>query len=162
MRLMRTSNDAFITREWLASDADARSESDPSLANGVSCDDAGCTVLSHDSSVVALALKPEAFADDCARAAVVITTGQPPVDCAALTIDQERLKKEGALALRKTAAGTFAVEAIRPSGMNCPWLFSTGSAAIADAESEAVSARRPNARPPIDATPAEADLQADD
>jgi competence protein ComEC len=157
MRLMRTSNDAFITREWLASDADARSESDPSLANGVSCDDAGCTVLSHDSSVVALALKSEAFADDCARAAVMVTALQPPVDCAALTIDQERLKKEGALALRKTAAGTFAVEAIRPPGVSRPW-----SAAIADAESETASGRRSNARPPIDATPAEADIQVDD
>src|ERR1700761_1970971 len=38
LRLMRTGKDAFLIREWLAADADARLASDASLADGVSCD----------------------------------------------------------------------------------------------------------------------------
>src|SRR6202158_4843055 len=44
LRLMRTAKDAFLLREWLAGDADPRQPLDSSLAEGVSCDDAGCVV----------------------------------------------------------------------------------------------------------------------
>src|SRR5882757_7232076 len=42
LHLMRTGKDAFLLREWLAADADPRQSGDPSLAEGVSCDEAGC------------------------------------------------------------------------------------------------------------------------
>ncbi|MFX6815364.1 hypothetical protein ABTH42_19475, partial [Acinetobacter baumannii] len=60
---------------------------------------------SADGSTVALTLKPEAFADDCARAAIIVTLRQPPADCAAMVLDQEMLGRRGTLALRKTADG---------------------------------------------------------
>ncbi len=41
LHLMRTAKDAFLVREWLAADADARLSTDASLADGVSCDEAG-------------------------------------------------------------------------------------------------------------------------
>src|SRR6267154_1263445 len=42
LHVMRTAKDAFLLKEWLAADADARAPAEPSLADGVSCDDAGC------------------------------------------------------------------------------------------------------------------------
>ena len=42
LHLMRTAKDAFLLKEWLAADADVRQPTDPSLSEGVSCDEAGC------------------------------------------------------------------------------------------------------------------------
>jgi competence protein ComEC len=156
LRLMRTAKDTFLSREWLAADADARSAADPSLTDGVSCDGSGCVVQAADGAMIALTLKPEAFADDCARAAVIVTSRQPPSDCAALVLDQEMLKRRGTLALRKTA-DRYAVTAIRPHGVNRPW-----SPAIAEDDADASVARPGRPTQPVDATPAESDLQPDD
>src|ERR1700716_3235623 len=73
LHLMRTGKDAFLLREWLAAGAAPRQSGDPSLAEGVSCDEAGCVVPMADGALVALALRPEALSDDCARAALVVT-----------------------------------------------------------------------------------------
>jgi competence protein ComEC len=57
LHLMRTTKDAFLFKEWLAADADARGVNDPSLSDGVSCDDAGCVVPKADGALVALSLR---------------------------------------------------------------------------------------------------------
>src|SRR5258705_307372 len=72
LHLMRTSKDVFLVKEWLAADADARPPGDASLADGVSCDEAGCVAQLPDGGFVALALRSEALADDCTRAAVIV------------------------------------------------------------------------------------------
>jgi competence protein ComEC len=154
LRVMRSTKDAFLVREWLAADADSRVATDPALSNGVSCDPDGCVVEMAGGRLVALALQPEALADDCVRAAVIVTSRQAPVDCGALVIDQERLRRQGTLALRRKGEG-FAVTANRPDGVDRPW-----APAIADAPKPFVSIRAK--RPGIDATPAEADRQADE
>ena len=76
LHLMRTAKDTFLVKEWLAADADARLPGDASLGEGVSCDEAGCVAQLPDGGFVALALRPEALADDCARAAVIVTARQ--------------------------------------------------------------------------------------
>jgi competence protein ComEC len=154
LRVMRSAKDAFLVREWLAADADSRVATDPALSNGVSCDPDGCVVEMADGRLVALALQPEALADDCLRATVVVTSRQAPTDCGALVIDQERLRRQGTLALRRKGEG-FAVTAIRPDGVDRPW-----SSAIADAPKPPVPTRA--RRPGVDATPAEADRQTED
>lgn len=156
LRLMRNGKDAFQPREWLAADADGRKVTDASLTDGVSCDAAGCVVQAGDGSVVALTLKPEAFADDCARAAVIVTQHQAPADCAAMVLDQEMLRTRGTLALHKTADG-YAVLANRPRGVKRPW-------ASVSPDDDANTAARPVSRAaqPVDATPAENDLRPDD
>ena len=120
LHLMRTGKDAFLIREWLAADADARTTADASLADGVSCDDAGCVAGLADGGLVAQSLRADALADDCERAALVVTARQPPKDCAASVIDQERLRRQGALALWRKAGG-FEVEAVKPRGFDRPW-----------------------------------------
>jgi competence protein ComEC len=101
---MRNGKDAFQPREWLAADADGRKVTDASLTDGVSCDAAGCVVQAGDGSVVALTLKPEAFADDCACSGDR-DAASALADCAAMVLDQEMLRTRGTLALHKTADG---------------------------------------------------------
>src|SRR5579859_3603826 len=103
LHMMRTSKDAFLIKEWLAAAADARSATDAALADGVSCDDAGCVVEMEGGGLVAEALRSDALEDDCERATLVVTTRQPPLDCAASVIDRERLRRQGALALWRKA-----------------------------------------------------------
>jgi competence protein ComEC len=156
LHLMRTAKDAFLVKEWLAADADARLPGDASLADGVSCDEAGCVAQLPDGGFVALALRPEALADDCERAAVIVTAKQASPDCGALVIGQERLQKEAATSLRRTRRG-FVIDGVRPNGVDRPW-----SPAASDATEPESSYPRPAVARPVDATPAEADLQAED
>jgi competence protein ComEC len=156
LRLMRTAKDTFLSREWLAADADARNAADPSLTEGVSCDGSGCVVQAADGAIIALTLKPEAFSDDCTHAAMIVTLRQPPTDCAALVLDQEMLKRRGPLALRKMAEG-YAITAIRPRGVDRPW-----SPALAEDDAAVPVARPGRPAQSVDATPAESDLQPDD
>ncbi len=157
LHLMRTAKDAFLMKEWLAADADSRQPADSSLAEGVSCDEAGCVVQMANGAFVALALRPDALGDDCERAALVVTARPATPACPSPVIDQERLRRQGAMALRRSHGG-FAVDAVRPKGIDRPW-----SPAIAgDTEAEPTLAPRPAVPRAVDATPPETDLQAED
>jgi competence protein ComEC len=157
LHLMRTAKDGFLLKEWLAADADGRQPTDASLAEGVSCDEAGCVTQMADGAFVALALRPDALTDDCDRAALVVTARQASPSCPSPVIDLDRLRSQGPVALRRTRAG-FAVEAVRPRGVDRPW--SPGVAG--DTEAEAILAPRSTVPLPADATPAEADQQMED
>src|SRR5690348_537368 len=54
LHLMRSAKDAFLLKEWLAADADARDAGDASLSTGISCDDAGCILPLPDGAFVSL------------------------------------------------------------------------------------------------------------
>ena len=154
---MRTAKDAFLVKEWLAADADARQPGDASLADGVSCDEAGCVTQLADGGFVALALRPDALSDDCERAALVVAARQAPPSCPPPVIGQDRLRRQGAMALRRSRDG-FAVEAVKPKGIDRPWSPATAG----DTEAELNLATRPAAPRAVDATPAEADQQTED
>jgi competence protein ComEC len=154
---MRTAKDAFLLKEWLAADADSRPATDPSLANGVSCDEAGCVTPLADDAVVALALRPEALEDDCERAALVVTARQSPQACPPPVIDLDRLRRQGAMALQRTRNG-FAVAAVKPQGVDRPW----SPAVDGGAENKTTLTPHPVAPRAIDATPPEADQQGEE
>jgi competence protein ComEC len=156
LHVMKTAKDAFLLKEWLAADADARLPGDVSLGEGVSCDEAGCITQLPDGAFVALVLRPEALSDDCERAAVIVTSRQTSPDCKALVINQERLKKQAAIALRRTRSG-FVLDAVRPNGVDRPW-----SPAVDHQTDPENSYARPAPVRPVDVTPAEADLQAEE
>jgi competence protein ComEC len=105
-----------------------------------------------DGGFVALALRPEALADDCTRAAVIVTARQASPDCGALVVGQGRLDKQAAISLRRTRGG-FAIDAVRPNGVDRPWSPAVG---------EPTEPESPTAPRPVDATPAEVDLQAEE
>jgi hypothetical protein len=89
LSVLHSGRDSFAIKEWLAADADARTPKDPSLSDGVSCDAIGCIGKLGDGRFVAMALEVEAFAEDCARAAVVVSARQAPsASCAAILIDR--------------------------------------------------------------------------
>jgi competence protein ComEC len=127
------------------------------LADGVSCDEAGCVAGLADGSLVAQSQRADALADDCVRAVLVVTARQPPGDCAASVIDQDRLRRQGALAIRQTAKG-FAVEAVKPRGFDRPW----SPAVAGEGDLDLPLLARPAVPRGRDATPSEADLQAEE
>ncbi|MDB5501301.1 MAG: competence protein ComEC [Tardiphaga sp.] len=155
LHLMRGARDSFLLKEWLAGDADARLPNDASLSDGVACDAAGCVTALADGALVALTLQADGFADDCAQAAIIVTAKQPPNDCAALVLNSATLQKNGATVLRYDR-GRWVAEAVRPDGIDRPW-----SPAVPDAP-EPETGDRPATSRPVDATPAEADVQAEE
>jgi competence protein ComEC len=138
-------NDGLAIGDWLNSDGDSRPATDRGLAQGFVCDPDGCAGRLADGAIVAVARGPGALADDCSRAALVVTPRPPPPDCAAMVIDRKTLRGTGAVALFHRD-GRFEVVASRPGGLDRPW-----------ARRYAAGETRPalnSARPPeLDATP---------
>ena len=115
----------------------------------------GCVTRLADGRFVALALSPEAFEDDCRRAAVLVTAGNGPSSCASVVSDRQSRLRTGAVSLRRAGDG-FAITPTRPPGYDRPWAPATPP--IAEAES-AVRRDDPAAR---DATPRTEDLEPGD
>jgi competence protein ComEC len=154
LAILRSGRDTFAVKEWLAADADARAPKDSSLANGVRCDAIGCIGTLNDGRLISMVLGIEAFAEDCARAAVVITARAIPASaCAAIVVDRQTSGELGAVALHK-AGDHFQLALARPPGSERPWTTNPTQA------SENAQAAVP--RGAIDAMPREDDLSADD
>jgi competence protein ComEC len=155
LALIKSETDGFAVREWLAADADARVPGDPSLAEGTKCDAAGCVARLADGSFLALALSPEAFEDDCRRAAVLVTAGDGPLSCTSIVSDRQSRQRSGAVSLRRAGDG-FAITPTRPPGYDRPWARAVPSGGAAEASAPGT---RPTAR---DATPRAEDLEPGD
>ena len=161
LSLHHAGGDTFAMREWLAADADGRDIHDHSLGQGIDCDPSGCVGKLSDGALVAAALEPEAFAEDCQRAVLVIAARDPPPGCAAMLVTRDLWRRGGALALRRTAAG-FAIEATRPKYFDRPWapapkLRNARPETAANAGIDTVT----QPRAPRDATPRQEDIEAD-
>jgi competence protein ComEC len=157
LAMIKSGSDSFALREWLAADADARTVKDDTLANGIRCDASGCIGRLRDGSLVAFAKTIDAFAEDCRRAALVVSPREAPADCAALVIDRPVWRRSGAMALRRIGQG-FEITASRPAGYARPWAGTLGQSGEASGEVRS-TATRPRAR---DATPNPEDLEAGD
>jgi competence protein ComEC len=107
----RTGSDTFATREWLASDADGRDVNDKGLGECIACDPSGCIGKLADGRVVSYAFAPDAFEEDCRRAAIIVATRDAPPDCEAIVIGR---KHNGASRGRSRSAAT-AVAVASPS-----------------------------------------------
>lgn len=147
LSILHSGRDRFAVKDWLVSDADARDPRDASLQEGVRCDAAGCIGHMTDGRLVAYALSPAAFAEDCARAAVVVSRRVAPGACRTTVIDRTVWRARGAIALRWTGRD-FAQRAGRPPGYDRPWTHPEDAAAAS-----------PVAR---DATPGDEALEAGD
>ncbi len=113
-------NDTLSMREWLAADGDARDPADGTVAAGFACDPDGCIARLPDGAVLAVSRTAAAFADDCIRAALIVTLRMVPADCAATVIDRATLRTNGATALTYRN-GRFEMTAARPEGIDRPW-----------------------------------------
>jgi competence protein ComEC len=157
--LLQRGRDSFAVKEWLSADGDARSVDSASLKEGVRCDPAGCTAALRDGRIVAFALSVEAFQEDCARAAVVLSSRTAPGTCAALLIDRPAWQRQGATALY-VKGDSFDVAVARPPTEDRPWTRSWARARAAPASSDGASITRRRLSP--DATPRAEDLEAGD
>jgi len=154
LAIHRSGRDTFVVREWLAADGDARLPTDKALGQGLACDETGCIGRLIGGKIVAHVLAPDAFEEDCRRAAVMVTAREAPPDCAAVVIDRKVSRSSGAIALR-WIGDRFELTAARPAGQDRPW----ARAAPAPATEAITQAPRPVAR---DATPRLEDLEAGD
>ena len=154
LSVVHSGRDAFAVREWLAADGDARTVKDKSLREDVRCDEAGCIGRLADGRLVSMALTAEAWEEDCARAAVVVSARDVQAECIATLIDRNVWRQSGAITLRWTGNG-FETIAARPAGYDRPW-----SRAL---PSPAEPVTHPTIRPaPRDATPRVEDLEPGD
>ena len=112
---------AFVLEQWLKADGDPRRAEHVSGGPDVRCDRLGCTLRAPDGRAVALVTDRRAFAEDCARADILISRLPAPPGCAApLRIDRAFLAAHGATAIRLGPAGPEMVTA-RGSGESKPW-----------------------------------------
>ena len=154
LSILRSSRDSFAVKEWLAADADARTPKDPSLNAGVTCDAIGCVGKLADGRLASMVLDVEAFAEDCGRAAVVVSARQAPsLPCAAALIDRDVWRTHGAVALRWSGQH-FERSVTLPPGYERPWTRAIGNAPSAD--------QRAGTPAPREASPRSEALEADD
>jgi competence protein ComEC len=152
LSVLHSGRDTFAIKEWLAADGDARTVKDANLHDGVRCDAIGCIGQLRDGRLVSMVLSVEAFSEDCARAAVVVSPREAPGACAALRIDRNAWRANGAMALRWTGE-RFVESAARPPVYERPW--ARGPRGL----KATVTTLLPTAR---DATPRTDDLEAGD
>jgi competence protein ComEC len=121
LSILHSGRDTFAIREWLAADADARVADDKTLASGVRCDDDGCVGQLLDGRLVAMPLNVDAFAEDCARAVVIISGRKAPSEkCNGILLDRDILRDRGAVSLR-IRGSDIAMKEARPADYRRPW-----------------------------------------
>jgi len=164
LAIMKTGNDAFVVREWLAADGNARAPGDARLADGFSCDPSACIARLADGSLVSVVLAPDAFPEDCGRAKLVLTSRTAPPFCRATVVDRTTWRQSGALALTRRGEG-FVITAARPATQDRPWARRAGhegsdtSREVGATQDRAPDPAKRNVR---DATPRVEDLGPDD
>jgi competence protein ComEC len=107
LNFVRKPKDKFTAREWLRRDGDGRDIAEAVGMPGLRCDGVGCVVVRHGVTIAA-SLKPEALAEDCARAQVVVSAVR--ADCKGPKVVIDR---------RAAAAGEgYRVELGKPSAVS--------------------------------------------
>jgi len=137
---------------------------DRGLGQGIACDASGCIGKLADGGLVAYAVEPDAFEDDCRRAALIVAVhDDPPPDCAAKVIGRNTWYDHGALTVHRAGSG-FVIDSARPQNFDRPWAPNrTPSPPQRDDATTATdaTARAPLRSPPRDATPLQDDIEAD-
>jgi len=104
---------------WLAADGDARKSQDM-LDGGFHCDALGCVARLRDGTAVAVVSRPDAIAEDCAFAGLVVSAFDIPCRCGAPAIDRAMMNTTGAVSLRHVD-GTWKIETARSAYADRPW-----------------------------------------
>ncbi|HZQ39393.1 MAG TPA: ComEC/Rec2 family competence protein, partial [Rhizomicrobium sp.] len=112
-------NDRFAAQRWLLRDGDSRTWPEAVNTN-LACDGLGC-IAHHDGLVIALAMRPEALDQDCARADLVISAAKA-VSCSGprLVLDERRIAAGGGYALRFAPLGATSIKQARGAR---PWVI---------------------------------------
>ncbi|WP_439574874.1 ComEC/Rec2 family competence protein [Phreatobacter sp.] len=120
LRAASSRTSRFTLQRWLASEADSRSAADQSLVDGVRCDALGCAMPLAGGGRIAVPRDPEAVADDCREASLVVTRHPAPADCRAIVVDLAGLPWTGAVVLRRHGDQLSVAPSRPPAGLR-PW-----------------------------------------
>lgn len=146
---------AFVMEQWLKADGDGRKAKDVIAGTPGRCDRLGCTIETPDGRKVALLKDGRAFAEDCARADILVARLDAPPGCGTgLIVDRTFLAGHGATAIRFTPDGPRLVTARMP-GETVPWRPSRATAAVPPAPPPRPSA--PNPASPLAGEPEESE-----
>ncbi len=104
---------------WLAADGDTRSSRDVADSAFI-CDELGCVAHLKDGALIAVASRPEALADDCGKAAIVISATDIPASCLTPGIDRKTMTTTGAVSLRRVNS-EWKIETVRSPYAERPW-----------------------------------------
>jgi competence protein ComEC len=153
--VLASGRDTFSIKEWLAADGDSRKPGDASLKEGVRCDAIGCAATLANGGLVTFAQSAEAFEEDCARAAAVMSPRDAPGPCRATLVDRRIWRAQGATALFWNGDG-FVQAGARPATVDRPWARAHSGTGMPP-EPPAASRRRsaPDATPPAETLEAE-------
>jgi competence protein ComEC len=112
----------FELTRWLEHDGDAREARAAAAGRLFQCDGSGCTAKVK-GTLVAVARHPSAFADDCAKARIVLASVAAPDGCAgpAAVIDFPALRRGGTHALYLDEAGVIRTETVAAARGDRPW-----------------------------------------
>jgi competence protein ComEC len=120
LEVIARSRNSFATEQWLRADADGRLASEALTKTG--CDRFACVGHLAGGQIVSLVFDPAAFAEDCTRADVIVTSRFAPVGCAAkIVIDREKLKETGAVTISFKKDGRVAMRTARAPDEDRPW-----------------------------------------
>jgi competence protein ComEC len=118
LHFVRKPSDKYIARDWLKRDGDARDIDAATGVPGMKCDGVGCVLQGR--VLIAVSFKPESLAEDCARAAVLVSAAQA-TNCKgpAVVIDQKSaVDGQG---WRITLSPKPAAESVRTWRGDRPW-----------------------------------------
>jgi competence protein ComEC len=126
--------ESFAVENWLRALGDPRKPDAPDLAEDVLCDPIGCIAGTADGKKLALVREPDAFAEDCRLAAIVVSRLEAPPYCAetARVIDRDLLAERGAHALyretNEAGEAVYRIETAYPA-IPRPWMpaFNSGA-----------------------------------
>jgi competence protein ComEC len=124
LHLLRAAADTYSADEWLKRDGDPRA-SDAAVAtpaDGVLCDEWSCIARARGGFSIAAVLRPDALAEDCTRAGVVLSAIPTRHACrgAALVIDRFDVARNGPYALW-FAGRSIQVETVAADRGIRPW-----------------------------------------
>ena len=90
----------YALEQWLKTDGDGRAVKEAASGKGFQCDLSACLILVK-GLLVSYAMQPDALAQDCSRAAILITPLDIAGSCPAprLVISRKTLKEQGASAI---------------------------------------------------------------
>jgi competence protein ComEC len=123
LALLRSPSDSYSATDWLKRDGDSRLPQNAiaGTSDGVRCDALGCIAHASSGLTIAAPLRPDALADDCSFADVVISAVPTRHACAGpkLVIDRFDVARGGATAI--WLAGKITVVTVRDARGDRPW-----------------------------------------
>ena len=121
--LLRPASDKYSAADWLKRDGDARAP-DGAIAtrsDGVRCDATSCIAHGANGMTIAAPMRPDALAEDCATADIVVSAAPTRHACSGpkLVIDRFDVARDGATAV--WLGSTITVETVREARGERPW-----------------------------------------